>query len=164
MIPLNFYRDNEYVYYNNPNGITKKMTISDFEAMMSDESELPAYTSSDGGKVLTVNSGGTGLEWGEVSGGNDFRVHITTSGDTMTSASPFSSIAEAMEAHKFVYVTIDGSSESMSDQIFGFVQYTEAAPEDNEYNVSIIVIASYGIENIVFSCDSASGYPSYTET
>lgn len=35
MIPLNFYRDDEYVYYNNPNGITKKMTIADFESVMS---------------------------------------------------------------------------------------------------------------------------------
>ena len=93
MIPLKFYRDDNYVYYNNPNGITKKMTIADFESLMSNESELPAYTSSnngevlsvdsdgdlewaslppaelpaytssDGGKVLAVNSGGTGLEW-----------------------------------------------------------------------------------------------------
>lgn len=34
MIPLNFYRDDEYVYYNNPNGITKKMSIADFESAM----------------------------------------------------------------------------------------------------------------------------------
>ena len=34
MIPLNFYRDDEYVYYNNPNGITKKVTIADFESVM----------------------------------------------------------------------------------------------------------------------------------
>lgn len=95
MIPLNFYRDDDYVYYNNPNGITKKMTIAEFESMMSNESELPeysssnqgevlsvdsngdldwaslppaelpSYTSSDGGKILTVTSGGTGVEWDE---------------------------------------------------------------------------------------------------
>lgn len=35
MIPLNFYRDDNYVYYNNPNGITKKMSIADFESAMS---------------------------------------------------------------------------------------------------------------------------------
>ena len=70
MIPLNFYRDDNYVYYNNPNGITKKMTISDFEAVFNaDASELPTYNSSDGGKVLAVNSGGTGLEWSESGGG-----------------------------------------------------------------------------------------------
>lgn len=99
MIPLNFYRDDEYVYYNNPNGITKKMTIADFESMMSNESELPeysssnqgevlsvdsdgyldwtslppaelpVYTSSDGGKVLAVNSVGTGVEWDEPQSG-----------------------------------------------------------------------------------------------
>lgn len=43
MIPLNFYRDDEYVYYNNPNGITKKMTIADFEAMMSGEGGTGAF-------------------------------------------------------------------------------------------------------------------------
>lgn len=62
MIPLNFYRDDNYVYYNNPNGITKKMTIADFEAMMSGESELPTYSSSTNGKVLSVDSDGD-LEW-----------------------------------------------------------------------------------------------------
>lgn len=35
MIPINFYRDDEYVYYNNPNGITRKMSIADFESVMS---------------------------------------------------------------------------------------------------------------------------------
>lgn len=62
MIPLNFYRDDDYVYYNNPNGITKKMTIADFESMMSNESELPEYSSSSQGKVLSVDSDGD-LEW-----------------------------------------------------------------------------------------------------
>lgn len=62
MIPLNFYRDDEYVYYNNPNGITKKISIADFESMMSGESELPEYSSSSQGKVLSVDSDGD-LEW-----------------------------------------------------------------------------------------------------
>lgn len=76
MIPLKFYRDDDYVYYNNPNGITKKMAIADFESIFDvDASELPAYTSSDAGKVLTVNSGGTGLEWGEV--GGDLQISFT---------------------------------------------------------------------------------------
>ena len=71
MIPLKFYRDDEYVYINNPNGVTKKMTIAEFEdAFEADTSELPSYTSSDAGKVLAVNSGGTGLEWAESSGGS----------------------------------------------------------------------------------------------
>lgn len=49
MIPLNFYRDDNYVYYNNPNGITKKMTIADFEALMSGEGGgggVPVYSDS----------------------------------------------------------------------------------------------------------------------
>lgn len=71
MIPLKFYRDDEYVYYNNPNGITKKMSIADFEALFSEggvSSDIPTYDSSDSGKILTVNSGGTGLEWSEKGG------------------------------------------------------------------------------------------------
>lgn len=89
MIPLNFYRDDDYVYYNNPNGITKKMTIADFEAVFdADSSELPSYTSSDGGKVLTVNSGGTGLEWGEVSG--DIQIRFTDNISETTTIIPIS--------------------------------------------------------------------------
>ena len=66
MIELKFYRDDEYVYINNPDGTTKRVAIEDFEAMFDvDTSELPAYTSSDAGKVLVVNNDGTGLEWGE---------------------------------------------------------------------------------------------------
>ena len=62
MIPLKFYRDDNYVYYNNPNGITKKMSIADFESLMSNESELPEYSSSNQGDVLSVDSDGD-LEW-----------------------------------------------------------------------------------------------------
>lgn len=58
MISLNFYRDDEYVYYNNPNGITKKMAIAEFEAIMSGDSVLPEYSSSSQGKVLSVDSDG----------------------------------------------------------------------------------------------------------
>lgn len=34
MIPLRFFRDKTHVYVNNPDGITKQMTIADFEAML----------------------------------------------------------------------------------------------------------------------------------
>lgn len=73
MIELKFYRDGEYVYINNPDGTTKRVAIEDFEDMFDvDTAELPAYTSSDAGKVLAVNSNGTGLEWDESGGGIDF--------------------------------------------------------------------------------------------
>lgn len=70
MIEMKFYRDDEYVYINNPDGTTKRVAIEDFEDMFDvDTAELPAYTSSDAGKVLAVNSNGTGLEWDEGGGG-----------------------------------------------------------------------------------------------
>ena len=34
MIPLSFFRDKTHVYINNPDGITKQMTIAEFEAML----------------------------------------------------------------------------------------------------------------------------------
>lgn len=69
MIELKFYRDDEYVYINNPDGTTKRVAIEDFESAFDvDTSVLPAYTSSDAGKVLAVNSDGTGIEWGESGG------------------------------------------------------------------------------------------------
>ena len=38
MIPVHFYRDKDYVYINNTDGITKKMTIEEFNACFSDDS------------------------------------------------------------------------------------------------------------------------------
>ena len=52
MIELKFYRDDEYVYYNNPNGITKKITIADFEAVMNGTGGGGGET---GGGVLVVS-------------------------------------------------------------------------------------------------------------
>ena len=63
MIPLNFYRDDNYVYYNNPNGITKKMSIADFEDMLNGSGgDLPEHSSSNQGDVLSVDANG-GLVW-----------------------------------------------------------------------------------------------------
>ena len=100
MIPLKFYRDDEYVYYNNPNGITKKMTIADFEAMMSGESELPAYSSSNDGEVLSVDSSGN-LEWKTLpapSGGGAFIINAETDDLTghITTAKTISEISAAL--------------------------------------------------------------------
>ena len=63
MIPLKFFRDKTHVYVNNPKGITKKMTIADFEEMMSGGgSDLPEYSPSNQGEVLSVDSDGD-LAW-----------------------------------------------------------------------------------------------------
>lgn len=63
MIPLRFYRDDKNVYYNNPNGTTKSMTIQEFEEHFSVGSGgLPEYDSGNAGEVLSVDDGGN-LTW-----------------------------------------------------------------------------------------------------
>ena len=95
MIELKFYRDYEYVYINNPDGTTKRVTIEDFENTFNvDTAELPTYTSSDAGKVLVVNSDGTGLEWAEGGGGasdNQYLLTLDGEGDIDNSVSDVSS-------------------------------------------------------------------------
>lgn len=63
MIPLRFYRDDKNVYYNNPDGTTKSMTIQEFEEHFSGGSGgLPEYDSGNAGEVLSVDAGGN-LTW-----------------------------------------------------------------------------------------------------
>ena len=105
MIPLKFYRDDEYVYINNPDGTTKRVPIEDFESVFDvDTAELPAYTSSDGGKVLTVNNDGTGLEWGEIAS-IDYLYPITIGYDEQTYSytvdKTYAEILSAMDSGKF---------------------------------------------------------------
>lgn len=106
MIPLNFYRDDEYVYINNPDGTTKRVPIEDFEnTFNADTAELPAYTSSDAGKVLTVNSGGTGVEWGEIAS-IDYLYPVTVTynseTDSYTLDKTYNEILGALNAGKYV--------------------------------------------------------------
>lgn len=51
MIPLKFYRDDEYVYINNPDGTTKRVPIEDFESAISGE----GGSSGSGGGTTVVN-------------------------------------------------------------------------------------------------------------
>lgn len=106
MITLKFYRDDEYVYINNPNGTTKQMSIEDFFSVFDvDTSVLPAYTLSDAGKILTVNNAGTGLEWGE-SGGVDYLYPVTITYDETTDSftldKTYNEILGAFNAGKYV--------------------------------------------------------------
>lgn len=59
MIEMKYYRDNEYVYINNTDGITKKISIADFEGVMS------------GGSVTIVHikeNGALDKNWEEILG------------------------------------------------------------------------------------------------
>lgn len=106
MIPLKFYRDDEYVYINNPDGTTKRVAIDDFESVFDvDTSELPAYTSADSGKVLTVNNDGTGLEWGDIAS-IDYLYPVTVTynseTDSYTLDKTYNEILDALNAGKYV--------------------------------------------------------------
>lgn len=106
MIELKFYRDDEYVYINNPDGTTKRVAIEDFENTFNvDTSELPAYTSSDAGKVLVVNNDGTGLEWGEMPS-IDYLYPVTVTHnsetDSYTLDKTYNEILGALNSGKYV--------------------------------------------------------------
>lgn len=88
MIPLNFYRDNEYVYYNNTLGVTKKMTIAEFESLMSGEggSAIPEHSSSNQGEVLSVDANGD-LVWKTLPPSGELTTQLLSvqySGETIT--------------------------------------------------------------------------------
>lgn len=117
MIPMTFYRDDEYVYYNNPNGITKKMTIAEFEAMMSGDSELPAYSSSNSGEVLSVDSDGD-LEWKTLTLPSDgilvVKMLYNAEADRTHLDKTYDEICEAISDGKLV-ITCEGEKDDETD-------------------------------------------------
>lgn len=59
LIPFKLYRDETHVYFNNPDGTTTKIKISDF--LNAFKPELPAVEEGDEGGVLTVTE--SGIAW-----------------------------------------------------------------------------------------------------
>lgn len=112
MIPLKFYRDDEYVYYNNPNGITKKMTIAEFESMMSGESGLPAYSSSNDGEVLSVDSDGD-LEWVALQPSGGFSVYNVTLGENEVDIENANELLTELLTNKKVILVATGNPNSV---------------------------------------------------
>ena len=137
MIKMTFYRDDEYVYINNPDGTTKKMSIADFESVFgADTSELPAYTSADSGKVLTVNNDGTGLEWGEIAS-IDYLYPVTVTynseTDSYTLDKTYNEILGALNDGKYVIGIGDINGYTGTRYYSGGVLYVQLL----NYNVSI---------------------------
>lgn len=75
MIKVTFYRDGEYVYINNPDGTTKRMTIADFESMLNGSDEYvridPTLTQSGQAADAKV----TGDEISDLKSAFEYSVH-----------------------------------------------------------------------------------------
>lgn len=63
---------------NSESATAGKVIVADGEGGAEWGSELPSIASGDSGKVLKVNAGETGVEWGAVSGGTQFYEHCLT--------------------------------------------------------------------------------------
>lgn len=141
MIPLNFYRDDEYVYYNNPNGITRKMSIADFE---------------------TVMSGGSG------GGGGSFLVNTLPDSEE-TAIYPldktFSEIDTAFRSGKAVIVNasatlfpVEGQDSTQYGLVIGSFSMIDS--EVHTYDRFAIYVA-LGDSIYTLETDSADDYPSF---
>lgn len=156
MIELKFYRDDEYVYINNPDGTTKRVVIEDFEAMFDvDTAELPTYTSSDAGKVLVVNNDGTGLEWGE-GGSTVLIVECEVVEDTAHNATIYTLNKTWKEIHD---AYLNGSVIVNENGFYCAVLQCYAI-DDTDYGVSY----TSGGGGVDLQTNSEQGYPTFTST
>lgn len=129
MIPVRFYRDDKNVYYNNPDGTTKQMTIQEFEQHFSGGSgDLPEYSAANQGEMLSVDSDGH-LVWATPPGGGLTYVGM---------ADGTKQLSGTLESGTNTIITIDEWA------------YTDAEGEDldeaPDYNIAIIAV--YGIPEI----------------
>ena len=154
MIEMKFYRDDEYVYINNPDGTTKRVPIEDFEAVMSGKSELPTYSSTNSGEVLSVDSDGD-LEWTRVSGGTSIPVFSATwNGETLVTEDSFSTIFNAYRESGIVILRFDDSA-SASYTAFIVAMGSDGyyiSFVDNYYNsnLSVTVYGNNGSDSTTF--------------
>lgn len=115
-------------------------------ASLAPEKMLPTVSTSDSGKVLTVNSSG---EWEPSSGGGGGGVLVvngTIDGNTMTLNKTYAEIVSADFA-VLHYEFQQGAEEIDALTAFGLVD-----------------VDLYGVQfkNTMYTCNSEDGYPSYT--
>lgn len=112
--------------------------------------ELPAKSASDAGKVLTVNSAGTGVEWSSVGGGGSCKVEIIDlpSADTQdqtTVTNLYNSISAALSAGKTV---------------IGKIHVSAMANSSTDYYLDLSVVMDYddsGTANTTYYFRSSLG-------
>lgn len=135
MIPVRFYRDDDYIYFNNPDGLTKKIPISDFEAIMSGEggsggSLIVTLTVNESDKLTTESSYDDIVTNGVLKG--KIPVFLLTSDENGTGVSylyAYQIIDDGEAGSHRIYVTgaIEATLESQSST-GAMTEYTEPTP------------------------------------
>lgn len=132
MIEIKFYRDDEYVYYNNPNGITRKMTIAEFEALMSGEGGSSDY----GGLELVVYDPLTG------------KINKT-----------WTELNVAFTAGKICYFIVNNSSNEMQDYSVYYLLQVRGSANDSLYYANFytaLVPSEPFLQGMTFTASDAS--------
>lgn len=130
---------------------------SDVVAPEGGGSDLPEYSAAEAGKVLAVDSEGTGLEWSEIQGGggSPLIVNITTQDDIVyTMDKTFSEILTAYLSSGVVFKSTTEDGYIMTD-------VRVIAAYMNDYGIDISDIVTFNEPSVYFSCSSENGYPTY---
>ena len=151
MIPLRFFRDKTHVYINNPQGITKQMTIAEFEAMLN----------GSGG------AGGAGLVVHELYNSDDDYTYLDKTFAEILDATKNGVVLvlqtyedETVEMVNSSVVTYAGTASNGADNI---VVVLCAVESDNNISfVSTIYSEDDGV--LKFSQNSSMPLPAYTFT
>ena len=118
---------------------------------------LPTVTSSDEGKVLTVNSSGAWAAANASGGGNIFVVGITYNDNTSTYSmnKTWTEIFNAVKAHKFIL----GEWEREEEYYDIFTCYGV----ENDSGIYYVRMILGSNDNFNFSTNSENGYPEYVD-
>ena len=164
MIPLRFFRDDKNVYYNNPDGTTKSMTIQEFEEHFSGGSGgLPEYDSGNAGEVLSVDSDGK-LKWADLSPGGGWVFHIEMD-ENLALNKKWSEINTAIRSGSICIIDFDSGQ---GDDPFNYsyylvldVSYSVDTQFNPVYAVSTVAVEGASSAVYKFSTSTEDGYPVY---
>lgn len=132
MIELKFYRDDEYVYINNPDGTTKRVAIEDFESAISGD-------------------GGSG------SGGEEVVMVVNNVYNTLDAT--WNEIKTAVDANKIVAVKKAYEEDGDTTIIYSYV--SQVLSEPSLYTVQVLSADPSGAISLKFTASSADGYPTF---